>query len=72
MPTNKRHPNMPKKTIRVSVDKVPSTGQYRVQIVATLHYADGSKASDLVGKRTFNLRKDAEKWAKDIRKNYKK
>jgi len=44
---------------RITVSKVPTTGQYRVQI---------TKDGEFLGKRTFNLRKDAEAYKKRLKK----
>lgn len=40
-----------KSSLKIYVDKVPSTGQYRVQTL---------KGNTVVDKKTFDMRKDAE------------
>jgi len=48
---------------RITIDKVPMTGQYRLQITENGVFA---------GKRTFNLRKDAEEYKKKLAKRKRK
>jgi hypothetical protein len=52
-----------KPKIRITVDKVPRTKQYRVQI---------TENEDFLGRRTFNLRKDAEEYKKRLKQRYKR
>lgn len=60
-----------KRKVRVYVDKVYSTGQYRVQIIEIVKYPSGEVSENFLGKRTFNMRKDADAFAKKQRKKYK-
>jgi hypothetical protein len=61
-----------KRKVVVYVDKVYSTGQYRVQMVEHVTYATGNKTENFLGKRTFNMRKDADAYAKQMRQRYRK
>jgi hypothetical protein len=49
--------------LRAPIDKVPVTGQYRVQVV---------RGDTFITKRTFRLKKDASKWKKKALAFFKK
>lgn len=57
--------------IKVGVDKVPSSGKYRVQGSVQVTYQNGQYDTIARQSLTFNMRKDAETFAKGLRKSFK-